>query len=119
MQPISGRGYRTWVIAAATGAAMLVAGIGVGIAVGTHHQQRPHVAIGRAYSTRQEITVKSPDWAYGVPLDTPWYDGTGGEHFGSRPSCIPPTGYVPNVHVQWVSYLANGATQRQVVAVDC
>jgi hypothetical protein len=113
------RRNRGWMIAALMGATLLVAGIGVGVDVSAHHQQKPHVAVGAADSSRYEITVKSENWAYGAPLKTPWYDDAGSEHFGSRPSCIPPIGYVPNVHVQWVSYRADGATQRQVVAVDC
>jgi hypothetical protein len=116
MRALSGRGFGTVMIAAAT---MLIAGIGVGIAIGPSHPEQPRVAVGVAASTRYEITVKTSDWAYGVPLDTPWYDKSGGEHLGSRPSCIPPTGTVPNVHVLWVSYRSDGATNRQVVAVDC
>jgi hypothetical protein len=119
MHPLSGRGNDAWIIAAAAGAALLVVGIGVGNDLGRHHPAQPRIAVGSASSSRYEITVETADWAYGVPLETPWYDQAGVEHFGTRPSCIPPVGYVPNVHVQWVSYHADGATQRQVVAVDC
>jgi hypothetical protein len=117
MHPLSGFGR--WIIAAVAGATLLVVGIGVGTDVGWHHEARPRIAIGAADSSNDQITVESAGWAYDVPLEIAWYDQSGGEHFGSRPACIPPIGYVPNVHVQWVSYRADGATQRQVVAVDC
>jgi hypothetical protein len=119
VHPLPVRGNGKWMIAAFTGATLLAVGAGVGIALSAHHQQQPHVAVGGAYSSRYEITVKADDWAYGVALETPWYDEAGSEHLGTRPSCVPPIGYVPNVHVQWVSYRANDATQRRVIAVDC
>jgi hypothetical protein len=97
---------------------MLAAGTGVGFAVGRHHHTQPHAAIGTAYSSKYEITVRTSDWAYGVPLDTPWTDSAGGEHVGRRPSCLPP-GTVPRVHFQWVSYAVHGVGQRVVVEVDC
>jgi hypothetical protein len=116
---VSGRVAVRWIVAVAGGTALLVAGVLVGIAVSVNHQQQPRIAVGPAASSRYEITVKSGGWDYGVPLDTPWYDRAGGEHVGTRASCIPPIGYVPNVHLPWVSYRADGAAQRQVVAVIC
>lgn len=99
--------------------AALLAGTGIGVALGTHHQAHAQLAVGWARSTRFEVSVITPDWTYAVPLDTPWYDRTGDEHEGSRPACLPPSGTVKHVAVEWVGYSLHGTTQRQVVAVNC
>jgi hypothetical protein len=119
MDRIGGR--KPSVITAAAGFAVVLVllGVVIGRSIGLGNGDSTHTVAGSADSQQDQISVQAAGWVYDVPVHTPWYDGDGTEHFGSRPSCLPPTGGVRRVSVTWVAYRADGATQRQVVSVDC
>lgn len=109
-------GNRAWIVG---GLAVVVAAFAAGFASGHQSVTTTHTAVGQAYSTRYEITVTAGGWAYAIPLDVPWTDASGASHDGGRPSCVPPTGVVNNVHFEWTAWRSGAMAGRAVVHVDC
>jgi hypothetical protein len=105
--------------AAGVAAALVLVGALIGWSLGHHHGDDTHTAKGQGAAQQSGVTVKTSGWAYDVPNNITWYGSDGTEHDGSRPPCLPQAGSVGPVTFAWVAYRANGATQRQVVSVDC
>ncbi len=78
------------------------------------------VRVGQAYSTPYQIGISTKGWFYDVPLRVSWRDGAGAWHQDSRPTCLPPTGEIPNLTFGTVNVTGPGGQGwRQVVWVDC
>jgi hypothetical protein len=107
--------------AAAVGLALVLVLVGAVIGWSLGHRQGgdTHVAVGEGHAQQSGVTVRVSGWAYDIPVEVTWYGARGTEHDGSRPPCLPSTGSIGPVTFAWVAYHANGATQRQVVSVDC
>lgn len=107
--------------AAAIGVAMILVVVGavIGWSLGHRHSDGIHTAQGQGAAQQSGVTVMASGWAYDVPFTVTWYGADGTQHYGSRPPCLPRPGSTGQVSFAWVDYQANGATQRQVVSVDC
>lgn len=110
---------RSQLVVGAALVALVAGGVGYGTAqarLGVHHEQGVE-----CLSMKTQISCELEDgWTVAVPVDVRWGDDQG-EHDGSRPSCLPPTGrgLEGPVELAWVPVEADGTGWRQVVWVTC
>ncbi|HEX5823839.1 MAG TPA: hypothetical protein VFY18_05190 [Candidatus Limnocylindrales bacterium] len=78
------------------------------------------ILTGRADSGGGGISIITPDWTYGVPVDgVMWTDRSNSLHEGGRPDCLAPD--VPAFQVRFaaVQVTVDDNTWRPVVWIDC
>jgi hypothetical protein len=113
------------VVAGGLVAVGLVAGLGIGYAVGRERsgvQEAEVVCLSATGVISCSDADGDPgDAEYWVPRDLAWTDPGGGIHVGGRPACLPPTGRGAEgpMELSWLTVELAGTSWKQAVGVRC